>query len=65
MKCPHCEEEFAPSLEELAKTIEDVYPPDIFKSHPIVWVRRLLKFLSGMDYHVLVDEETYTKWKKE
>jgi len=64
MKCPECGEEFTPTIEEITKDIETIYPQDIFKSHPIAWVRRLLKFISGMDYHVLVDEKNYTKWKK-
>jgi hypothetical protein len=63
MKCPDCGEEFTPTLEEITREIENIYPQDIFKAHPIAWVRRLLKFISGMDYHVLVDEENYTKWK--
>jgi hypothetical protein len=63
MKCPSCDEEFRPTLEEITQEIEAIYPQDIFKSHPVAWVRRLLKFLCGMDYHVLIDEATYTKWK--
>jgi hypothetical protein len=63
MKCPSCNEEYMPTLEEIAQAIEKVYPQDIFKTHPIAWVRRLLKFLCGMDYHVLIDEASYTKWK--
>ena len=65
MKCPNCEEDFTPTLQEITQTIEEIYPQDIFKSHPIAWVRRLLKFISGMDYHVLIDEKNYTKWKDE
>ena len=65
MKCPHCEEEFTPTLQEIIQTIETIYPQDIFKSHPIAWIRRLLKFVSGMDYRVLIDEKSYTKWKDE
>lgn len=65
MKCPDCKEEFTPTLEEITIEIERIYPQDIFKSHPISWVRRLLKFISGMDYHVLVDERHYTEWKEE
>lgn len=65
MKCPECNEEFMPKLIEIAKEIELIYPQSIFRSHPIAWVRRLLKFLSGMKYHVLVDEANYTKWEIE
>ena len=65
MKCPSCGEEFTPTLKEIARDIEEIYPQDIFKTHPISWVRRLLKFLCGMDYHVLIDEKLYTKWKDE
>ena len=64
MKCPHCEEEFNPTIDEIAKEIQEIYPMDLFKSHPIAWVRRLLKYLSGMDHHVLIDEENFTKWKE-
>lgn len=63
IKCPNCKEEFTPTIKEIAKLIEDTYPPNIFVGHPVAWVRRLLKFLVGMDYRVLVDEEKYTDWE--
>lgn len=63
VKCPHCNENFMLTIEELAKEVEETYPQSVFKTHPIAWVRRLLKFISGMDYHVLVSEEEFTKWK--
>lgn len=67
MKCPHCDKPVPidlATIQEITRWFEHCYPQDIFKTHPVSWVRRLMKFLCGMDYHVLIDERTYTDWNK-
>ena len=64
MKCPDCENEISiesATLKEISGWWNYWYPQDIFKSHPVAWIRRLLKWLTGASDRVLVDENRYTE----
>jgi len=62
MKCENCDEVFAIeelSLSDIVRWFDSIYPKDIFKAHPISWIRRMLKWINGADAMVMIQEAEY------
>lgn len=47
------------TIQDIVRWFDYHYPKDVFKNHPISWVRRIMKWLSGADALVMVEEEKY------
>ena len=68
MRCPECEAIVTIhdiTLDDVVLWLDYYYPKDIFKKHPIAFIRRMMKWIAGADAKVMIDEEQYEGKKVE
>ena len=47
------------SFSDIVRWFDSTYPKDIFKTHPVSWFRKMLKWLNGADAMVMIQEAEY------